>query len=49
MDNKTKLALAKEKFRREKEKAYEDDYRLFAEEQIKIRPKDVTKDRKSVV
>lgn len=43
MDNKTKLALAKEKFRREKEKAYEDDYRLFAEEQIKIRPKDVTK------
>lgn len=43
MDNRTKLALAKEKWRREKEKAYENDYELFAKEQIKIRPKDVTK------
>lgn len=43
MDNRLKLALAKEKWRREKEEAYSEDYRLFAEEQIKIRPKDVTK------
>lgn len=43
MDNKKKLAVAKEKWRREKEIQYESDYRTFAEEQIKIRPKDVTK------
>lgn len=43
MDNRQKLALAKEKWRREKEELYESDYRAFAEEQIKIRPKDVTK------
>jgi len=43
MDNRQKLALAKEQWRREKEKLYEGDYRAFAEEQIKIRPKDVTK------
>ena len=42
MDNRTKLALAREKFRRDKERAYENDYELFAKEQIKIRPKDVT-------
>jgi len=42
MDNAKKLALAKEKWRRDKEAIYEDDYRTFAEEQVKIRPKDVT-------
>jgi len=43
MDNRKKLAIAKEKWRREKETLYESDYRTFAKEQIKIRPKDVTK------
>lgn len=43
MDNAQKLQLLKEKWRRDKEKAYEADYKLFAEEQIKIRPKDVTR------
>lgn len=43
MENRRVLALAKEKWRREKEIAYEDDYQIFAEEQIKIRPKDVTR------
>lgn len=43
MDNKQRLALAREKWRRDKERAYENDYKLFAEEQIKIRPKDVTR------
>ena len=43
MDNNKKLAVAKELWRRKKEEAYEDDYRLFAKEQIKIRPKDVTR------
>src|SRR6056297_3308463 len=42
MSNHKKLALAKEAYRRRKEAEYEDDYRTFAEEQIKIRPKDVT-------
>jgi len=43
MDNNKALLLAKEKWRRDKEKAYENDYKLFAEEQVKIRPKDVTR------
>ena len=42
-DNKRILTLAKEKKKREKDKLYKENYRLFAEEQIKIRPKDVTK------
>jgi len=43
MDNRQRLLIAKEKWRRDKEKEYEEDYKLFAEEQIKIRPKDVTR------
>ena len=43
MDNKKIIALAKERWRRDKEAAYKEDYRLFAEEQIMIRPKDVTR------
>ena len=36
MDNRTKLELLKEKARREKHKRYEEDFELFAEEQIRI-------------
>lgn len=43
MDNRRKLELLKEAARREKEKKYKEDYALFATEQIKIRPKDVTR------
>jgi hypothetical protein len=43
MDNKKKLALAKELWRRRKEKEYSQNYEIFAKEQIKIRPKDITK------
>jgi len=42
-ENVRKLALAKEARRRKKNKEYKDNYELFANEQIKIRPKDVTK------
>ena len=43
MDNRRKLEIIKEAERRRKEKLYKEDYALFAKEQIKIRPKDVTK------
>ena len=42
-NNKKILALAKEKRKREKDEVYKKDYETFAKEQIKIRPKDVTK------
>jgi len=42
-NNKQILKLAKEVARRKKNKEYSTDYELFANEQIKIRPKDVTK------
>lgn len=42
-NNKRKLALAKEKFKRDMNKVYAADYEKFAKEQIKIRPKDVTR------
>ena len=42
-NNRMKLALAKEAKRRKKNEEYKANFRLFAEEQIKIRPKDVTK------
>lgn len=42
-ENTRKLTLAKEARRRKKNKEYKDNYELFANEQIKIRPKDVTK------
>ena len=41
--NREILELEKEKMRREKQEAYKSDYQLFATEQIKIRPKDVTR------
>jgi len=41
-ENLRKLTLAKEARRRKKNKEYKDNYELFANEQIKIRPKDVT-------
>lgn len=41
-NNRKILAMEKERYRRRKNKAYKQDYKLFAEEQIKIRPKDVT-------
>ena len=43
MDNNKKLQLAKEAHRRKKLEEYREDFQLFAEEQIKILPKDVTR------
>ena len=43
MDNLRKLELAKELHRRKKLKEYEDDFALFASEQVRILTKDVSK------
>ena len=43
MENKRILAAAKEYRRRSKEALYKSDYEAFAKEQIRIRPKDVTR------
>jgi hypothetical protein len=43
MKNRDKLALHKEQKIRKMNLLYEEDYELFAREQIKIRPKDVTR------
>jgi hypothetical protein len=43
MDNNKKLLLAKEVLKRKKLKEYKENFELFANEQIKILPKDASK------